>query len=227
MSRWEERGWTQEDLDKLELSFLKNIFALKETEGVDAAIAYAKYLNLVSVNPDNYPVFLKMVSLRNHWITDTLLGDKDPETFFISVQPNYFILRECFRALKQVKRGGLYPKSLLIYLGILKVTYSQPVEGYRVYPLTPTDVNSLGKHLDESHDQADTVNMSILNILDMIASLVDPGRAPDNEEVLTVATQANNIRGKFLDNNKSLDEAIPVLLLETEDYTQFEIPPSS
>jgi len=227
MSRWEERGWTQEDLDKLELSFLKKIFELKETEAVDASMAYVRYLNLIGVNPDNYPIFLKLISLPNHWIIDALLGDADPETFFKSVQPNYFILKECFRALDRAKRGGVYPQALLIYLGILKVIYSQPIEGYRVYPLTTTDVNSLGKHLDESRDQTDSLNKSILNILDMIASLIDPGRAPDSAEILAVATQANNIRGKFLDNTKSLDEAIPVILLETQDYTQIETPPSS
>ncbi|MCF7928088.1 MAG: hypothetical protein K9L68_03865 [Spirochaetales bacterium] len=226
MKRWEESGWTQEDLDKLELSFLTNILELQETEGVDATIAYARYLSMVGVNPDNYPIFLKILALRNHWVADALLGNAEPETFFIKVQPNYYILKECFRALTQAKRGGLYPKALQVYLGLLKVTYQSPLEGYRVYPLNPEDVNNLGKHLDEAQDQKYDLNSSILSILDTIASLVDPGRPSEDQELMSVATQANNIRGKFLDMNKSLDEAIPDLLLKTEDYTQLETPPS-
>jgi hypothetical protein len=65
-----------------------------------------------------------------------------------------------------------------------------------------------------------------LNILDKVASLIDPGRPEEDQEIMAVATQANNIRGKFLDMNKSLNEAIPDLLLQTEDYTKLEIAPS-
>jgi hypothetical protein len=226
MKRWEESGWTVEDLDKLELTFLKNIFEIKAPQGVDASIAYAKYLQMVGVNPDNYPIYLKLISMRNHWITDALIGDADPETYFSKIQPNYFILKECFRALTEAKRGGIYPTSLHVYLGILKVTYESSLEGYRVYPLTTTDVNNLGKHLDESQDQRYSLNASILNILDKVASLIDPGRPEEDQKIMAVATQANNIRGKFLDMNKSLNEAIPDLLLQTEDYTKLEIAPS-
>src|SRR6056297_1121554 len=227
MTRWEESGWTGEDLNKLKLSFLDNIFKLNEPEGVDATISYARYLNMVGVNPDNYPIFLLLLGMRNHWVVDALLGDNNPDSLFSKVQPNYYILRECFQSITKMKRGGLYPKSLLVYLGLLKVTYKHPLEGYRVYPLTPEDVNNLGKHLNEDKDQTDALNSSILSILDMIASLIDPGRPVEDEKLMSVATQANNIRGKFLDMNKSIAQAIPDMLLGTEDYTALELAPSS
>ena len=226
MKRWEESGWGKEDLDNRELSFLTNILQVKDPVGVDAAIAYSSYLNMVGVNPDNYPIFLKLIGLRNHWVTDALLGDAQPETYFNTVQPNYFILKECFRALDQAYRGGIYPRSLLAYLGIIKVTYENSLEGYRVYPVTATDVNNMGKHLDETQDQRFALNANILDILDKIASLVDPGRPDEEEAVMAVAIQANNIRGKFLDMNKSLNEAIPDLLLQIEDYTKLEVAPT-
>ena len=50
--------------------------------------------------------------MRNHWVVDALIGDKDPETFFSHVQMNYFIIKECFQAFKVAPRGGIYPKSL-------------------------------------------------------------------------------------------------------------------
>ena len=227
MQRWEERGWQKEDLDKLELAFLTDIFKIKEGAGVDATIAYAKYLNFVGANSDNYPIFLKIIGMRNHWIVDALIGDNKPETFFSHVQMNYFIIKECFEAFKKAPRGGIYPKSLEVFLGMLQVTYKNQLEGYRVFPLTITDVNNLGKHLNEEKDQRDPLNLIILNILDKVATLIDPGREEEDKDIIAVATQANNIRGKFLDFTKGLQEAIPALLLEISDYKTNEINPTS
>lgn len=227
MQRWEERGWQEEDLDKLELAFLKDIFKIKQGAGVDATIGYAKYLNFVGANSDNYPIFLKLIGMRNHWVVDALIGDNDPETFFSHVQMNYFIIKECFEAFKIAPRGGIYPKSLQVFLGMLQTTYKNQLEGYRVYPLTITDVNNLGKHLNEEKEQRDPLNMIILTILDKVASLIDPGRDEENKDIIAVATQSNNIRGKFLDFTKGLKEAIPDLLLETSDYTTIEVNPSN
>jgi len=227
MQRWEERGWQEEDLNKLELGFLKEIFKNEHSVSVDGTIAYAKFLHFVGANPDNYPIFLKLIGMRNHWVVDALVGDSDPVTFFSHVQMNYFILKECFEAFREAPRGGIYPKSLHVFLGILSVTYKNQLEGYRVYPLNITDVNNLGKHLNENTDQRDPLNMIILTILDKIASLIDPGRDEEDKEIIAVATQANNIRGKFLDFTKGLKEAIPDLLLETSDYKTSEIEPTA
>jgi len=226
MKRWEESGWQEEELNKLELSFLHRIFQCKETEGVDGTVYYAKYLNKVGINADNYPAFFKILATKNHWVIDAVLGDKKPKTFFQPVQPNYYILKECFKAFAESKRGGIYPKNLLVYLGVLDVTYQNPFEGYRVYPVTITDINNLGKHLDEDQGQTYPLNKSILTILDKIASLIDPGRQEENEEITAVATQANNIRGKFLDITKSLNEAIPEPLLEKGNFADQEVSPS-
>lgn len=226
MQRWEERGWQEEDLNKLELGFLQEIFKNLEGVSVDATIAYASYLNFIGANSDNYPIYLKLIGMRNHWVVDALIGDNDPETFFSHVQMNYFIIKACFEAFKAAPRGGLYPKSLNVFLGMLQVTYKNQLEGYRVYPLTITDVNNLGKHLNEESDQRDPLNMSILTILDKVASLIDPGRDEEDADIIAVATQANNIRGKFLDFTKSLKEAIPDLLLETSDYKTLEVKPT-
>ncbi len=226
MKRWEEEGWQKEDVNKLELSFLHNIFKCEDTEGVDGTVYYAKYLNKIGVHADNYPAFLEILAAKNHWVIDALLGDNDPESFFQPVQNNYYILKECFKAFTESKSGGVYPKNLLVYLGILEATYQSPVEGYRVYPVSSSDVNNLGKHLDTEQDQTYSLNKSILQILDKIASLIDPGRPEENEEIVRVATQANNIRGKFLDITKSLNEAIPDLLLEKGNFAEQEIPPS-
>ena len=105
--------------------------------------------------------------------------------------------------------------------------YENPVEGYRLYPLTIPDLNNLGKHLDESKDQKDQVNSILLHLLDKISTLLDPGNIiVSDKTVLQIATQANNIRGKFLDITKKLNEAIPDNLLERGDFTIDEVSPS-
>lgn len=226
MKRWEEQGWQQEDLNKLELSFLQQIFACFDGEGVDGTITYAKFLNKIGIDPDNYPIFLKLLEVKNHWVVDALVGDKDLDIYFGSIQPNFYIIKDCFRAFAGAQRNGIYEKSLLVYLGLLTQNYKNPLEGYRVYPLSMTDVNNLGKHLDESKDQMHALNSRILMILDKIASLNDPGNLVEDEEVMKVATQANNIRGKFLDMTKSLNEALPDLLLEKGDFGGDEVEPA-
>jgi hypothetical protein len=225
MKRWEEEGWKEDDIDKLQLAFLHDMLECKEGETVDGAWAYATYLSKVGVTPDTYPVYLRLLDTKNHWVVDALIGKHDPDTYFNHIQANFFIVKDCFRAFTQAKRGGIYPKSLLVYLGILLRVYKNPVEGYRVYPLTTTDVNNLGKHLDETKDQMYELNKNILYILDRVASLVDPGNITNDDEVLRVATQANNIRGKFLDATKTLNEAIPDLLLEKGNIAETEIQP--
>jgi len=227
MKRWEEEGWQEDDLNKLELSFLRDILKCREAKAVDGAIAYASYLNKVGVNSDNYPIYLKLLAIRNHWVVDALVGTTDPDTFFGNIQANYYIIRDCFQAFAAVRRGGIYEKSLLVYLGMLRRTYHNPLEGYRIYPVTISDVNHLGKHLNEEKDQMFDLNKSILSILDKIASLLDPGNTESiDDELLKVATQANNIRGKFLDMTKSLSEAIPDLMLQTDEFSTQEVPPS-
>ena len=225
MTRWEERGWQEEDLNKLGLSFLDRIFSLKEPQGVNATIEIANYMNMVGVNPDNYPLFLKLIEMKNHWVVDALIGDNDIEDFFKLVQPNHFILKECFQSCAKVKKGGIYEKSLTIFLSIIEKTYKNPLEGYRIYELTNEDLNHLGKHLDESQDQRYPLNMKILSILDRVAALIDPGQVQLDPEVTAVAVHANNIRGKFLDMTKGLNEAIPDNLLIPGSFAEEEIHP--
>ncbi|MBN1649314.1 MAG: hypothetical protein JW874_14850 [Spirochaetales bacterium] len=225
MKRWEEQGWQQEDLNKLELGFLQDMFSCADGAGVDVTIAYARFLNKTGINSDNYPIYLKLLEMKNHWVVDALVGEEPLEKYFRNIQPNYYIVKDIFRAFAEAKKNGIYEKSLLVYLGLLTASYKDPLEGYRVYPLTTTDVNNLGKHLDETKDQMYSLNRSILMILDRIASLSDPGNISKDEDILKVATQANNIRGKFLDMTKHLKEAIPDLLLEPGDFAGNEVSP--
>ena len=113
----------------------------------------------------------------------------------------------------------------MVIYGLLTVCYRKPEEGYRIFPLTVTEVNNLGKHLDPEKDQRDDLNRSVLTMLDCIASLIEPQRAIPSEAIRDVALQANNIRGKFLDITKHLNEAIPDILLVRGDYEKTVVRP--
>lgn len=226
MTRWEERGWQKEDLNKLSLSFLNSIFELKDPRSVKVSVEFARYLNQVGVNSDNYPVYLMILNMKNHWIVDALIGDQDETMMFNHIQPNYFILKECFQILKKSPRGGIYEKSLSVVLSIIRKTYRNSLEGYRVYDLTNEDLNNLGKHLNEEKDQQHPLNKMLLTILDNISELVDPAQQNVDPKVNAVSVHANNIRGKFLDMNKHLKEAIPDELLIKGDFAASELAPA-
>lgn len=226
MKRWEENGWQKEDLNKLSLSFLNNIFELKTPRGVSVSVEFAKYLNETGLNPDNYPIFLMILGMENHWVVDALVGENDIETMFNHIQPNYFILKECFQALTRSPKGGIYEKSLAIILSIIKRTYKNSLEGYRVYDLTNENLNNLGKHLDEELDQRNALNMTILTILDNISALVDPAHKDVDPKINALSVHANNIRGKYLDMSKQLREAIPDELLIKGDFANSELAPT-
>jgi len=178
------------------------------------------------LNPDNYPIYFRLIESGNKWVIDTLVGDRDPAKFMGSIQPNSFMLKECFRMLIRWKPGEVYPTALVIIFGLLAQCFEVPEEGYRLYPLSVTDINNLGKHLDKTKDQMDPLNRTVLSVLDRISSLIEPQKPMPSKEIQDVALQANNIRGKFLDMTKKLNESIPDILLERGDYTKAEVRPN-
>jgi len=219
--------WSEGEIDALKVGYLNNILACKDGYSVFACLGFSHYLiNRVGLTPDNYPIFFSLIESGNRWVIDALVGEKDPTRFFGNIQPNTYMLRECFRMLTGWKAGEIYPKALLIIYGLLTLCYEDPEEGYRLYPITVSDVNNLGKHLDKSKDQMDPLNRTVLSVLDRISSLIEPQKPMPPVEVQDVALQANNIRGKFLDMTKKLNEAIPDILLERGDYSANEVKPN-
>ena len=218
--------WSEGEIDNLALGYMNDIIGCGEEYSVFAAVAFAHYLvNKVGLTPDNYP-FFRLIESGNRWVIEALAEGRDPERMFGNIQPNTFMLQECFRMLTKWKAGEVYPKALVIIYGILSLCYEVPEEGYRLYGLTVTDVNNLGKHLDKSKDQMDPLNRSVLTVLDRVASLIEPQKPMPSREIQDVALQANNIRGKFLDATKRLNESIPDVLLVRGDYRANEVKPN-
>jgi hypothetical protein len=218
--------WSEKEIDALSLTYMKEIIESKEGYSAFVAVGLAHFLEKkVGLNPDNYPIYFRLIEAGNPWVIDTLVGDKDPAKLMGSIQFNTFMLRESFRMLTGWKPGEIYPKALVIIYGLLTICYKMPEEGYRIFPLTVSDVNNLGKHLDKTKDQMDPLNRVVLTLLDKISSLIEPQKQLPSEEVKDVALQANNIRGKFLDMTKKLNESIPDVLLVRGDYEKAMIKP--
>jgi hypothetical protein len=215
-----DTSWDEEKITEIETRLLQGVFGCRTTEAVEAAITYAAFLNRVGISPENCPVFLRMLEIENHWVIDSLIGERDPFLLLSAVQPNMFIVSRIFSMLTKWHKGGIYPKSLSVILGVLQSVYSSPKDGYRIYPLTIADCNALGKHLDKAKGQDDPQNRVILEVLEKIAELENPEHPPMEE----VAVHASAIRNAFFDDRKKMEDVIPPVLLVTVD-DRVENPP--
>ena len=209
-------------IPEIENRLLQGVFACRSTEAVETAITYANFLSSTGITPENYPVFLKMLEIENHWVIDALIGSRDPFLLLSSVQPNRFIVERILAMMTRWHKGGIYHKNLSVILGVLQSVYSSARDGYRIYPLCIADANAMGKHLDKATGQDDPLNRAILEVLEKISDLEDQGD-PEMEEV---AIHAAAIRNSFFDDRKNMDNVIPPVLLVTLDNRN-EVAPRS
>ncbi len=215
----DEPIWNEAQISEIENRLLQGIFGCRTTEAVEAAVTYATFLSTIGITPDNYPVFLRMLEIENHWVIDSLIGDRDPFLLLSGVQPNEFIVGRILAMMTRWHKGGIYHKNLSVILGVLQSVYSSPRDGYRIYPLSIQDVNALGKHLDKDKGQDDPLNRAILEVLEKLSELEEGG----NRDLEEVAIHAAGIRNAFFDDRKQMEDVIPPVLLVTVGDRQ-EVP---
>jgi hypothetical protein len=218
-----EHLWTRESMLKVEVECLHQIMFSRTPEAVEAALSFSRFLRLSGLDSENYPLFLKMLEIPNHWVLDALIGATDPFLLLSTIPPNNFLVSKCFTLLTRWRPGGIYPKTLAIVLGVLQNSYSSPRDGYKIYALSVADIDNLGKHLEKEKGQNDATNRCILDVLEKIGSL--EGLRWD-ESMEAVARQALKIRSSFFDNTKVLEDCIPQVLLVRGDYRQDELTPA-
>jgi hypothetical protein len=211
---------SETQISEIENRLLQGIFGCRSTEAVESAVTYATFLSTVGITPENYPVFLRMLEIENHWVIDSLIGERDPFLLLSAVQPNTFIVSRILAMMTRWHKGGIYHKNLSVILGVLQSVYSSPKDGYRIYPITIQDTNALGKHLDKEKGQDDPLNRAILEVLEKLSEL----EASDNSEMEEVAIHASAIRNAFFDDKKKMEDVIPPVLLVTM-VDRNEVPP--
>jgi hypothetical protein len=215
--------WSDQSIFRVENHIINNIFACRTTDAVEAAITYSAFLRKSGLTNENYPLFLKLLEMDNHFVIDSLLGTTDPFLFLTPIQPTKHLVSTCFRLLTNWHPGGIYPKTLAIVLGALQAAYSYAKDGYRIHKVAINDVNNLGKHLNKEKGQDESVNRAILDILDRLASLEGQG----DDEMELIARQCNVIRGNYFDKRRKMEDAIPQVLLVKSDYLVKEVLPAS
>jgi hypothetical protein len=218
----DERIWTRESIMEVEIGVLESIVGCRSVEAVEAAISYGHFLSLSGLSMDNYPLWLKLLEVENHWVIDALIRDKDPFLLLSPIPPNSYLMLETFKLQTKWHPGGIYPQTLSIVLGILQAAYSSPKDGFKIYRVSINDVNNLGKHLNKETGQEDRNNRCILDILDRLGSLAGTSQDADMEQM---ARQANNIRTFFFDKRKKMEDIIPQVLLVKSDYVAKEVAP--
>jgi len=215
--------WSDQSIFRVENHIINNIFACRTTDAVEAAITYTAFLRKSGLTNENYPLFLKLLEMDNHFVIDSLLGTTDPFLFLTPIQPTKHLVSTSFRLLTNWHPGGIYPKTLAIVLGSLQAAYSYAKDGYKIHKVTINDVNNLGKHLNKEKGQDESVNRAILDILDRLSSLEGQG----DDEMELIARQCNVIRGNYFDKRRKMEDAIPQVLLVKSDYLVKEVLPAT
>jgi hypothetical protein len=223
LDEFNKEVWSEQSIFRIENHIINNIFACRTTDAVEAAVTYSSFLRKSGLTNENYPLFLKLLEMENHFVIDSLLGTTDPFLFLTPIQPTKHLVSTCFRLLTNWHPGGIYPKTLAIVLGALQAAYSYAKDGYKIHTVTINDVNNLGKHLNKEKGQDESVNRAILDILDRLASLEGQGDA----EMELLARQCNVIRGNYFDKRRKMEDAIPQVLLVKSDYLVKEVLPGT
>ncbi len=220
--RQDEEAWTKESIVQIEIGIVENMIGSRTIDAVEACICYARFLRLSGLTNDNYPLFLKLLEVENHWVIDSLIGNKDPFLLLSPIQPNNYLILSAFKLLTSWHPGGIYPMTLAIILGVLQAAYSSPKDGYKIYNVSINDVNNIGKHLNKETGQDDPNNRCILDILDRLGSLEG---TTQNDNIEQMSRQSNSIRTFYFDKRKKMEDVIPQVLLVKSDYIAKEVPP--
>ncbi|WP_028975079.1 hypothetical protein [Spirochaeta cellobiosiphila] len=213
---------SEEELVKLRLEAIDYIIRADEPHRVDAAIEFAKYLNYVGLNPDNYPLFIEIMENGNPHVLEALIGQKDPFTYFDVVETSPYMIHEFVQILYQFQPGALHEKLVLLVMGVLLRTYIDPIAGYKKYQISMDELNAIGKNLDPEKDQNDPLNRKILDFFGEIGDIIN---VSNDEALELIANHAINIRNVFLDPTQKLSDKIPELLVQRVKYLDGAVPP--
>jgi hypothetical protein len=192
------------------LSLVARVLLCTSDFDVDAAVALGRALAKTGINNSNYLLFLLFLETNNSHVIRALINRRNPILMFSPIKPNWYIVKEAFRLLARFSREEIKDKVLLALLGIIQNTYKTSKYGYSVYPLTISDVYSIGKYIDKKKSQ-ETANNRLL--LDMLFDIYQMGIDSEDRRSKEVAISANLIRMAYFDDSKKMTDAIPNVLL--------------
>jgi hypothetical protein len=210
MERQEKRSEDEQLLLDNQSIIMDGIFSCSTPAQLESSICFARYLSHVGINATNYLLFLRFLETNNRWVIDALVGNREPRLLFSGIRPNQLLVRKAFLLLSAWHPGQIYDKVLQAVLGIIEYCYHSPDDGFQIYRLKITDLNNIGKFLDESKDQFDDSNSILLSVLDRITRM---GAFGESQRKIVLSKHAFNIRIAFFDNQKQCVDVIPQLLM--------------
>lgn len=202
---------------------LNGIFSCTTQRQLEASVCFARYLNHVGINSLNYLLFLRFLETNNKWVVDALIGKRESRLLFSGIRPHNFLVHKAFALLSAWHPGQIYDKVLQAVLGIIEYCYHNADDGYQIYRLKITDLNNIGKFLEEDKDQFDESNAILLNVLDRITRL---GLSEGNLRKSVLSRHAFDIRIAYFDNRKQCIDIIPQLLMVRLNREEGETKPS-
>ncbi len=201
----------EESLIKANLSLVSSgIFGCQNSEQVDLAVHFAKFLSTTGLSRTNYPLFLRLIATNNPWVVDALLGQRAAHLLFASIPPSAYSIRKAFSILSFFHPDIVYSKTLESALGIIETAYHDPDDGFETYPIRVSDLNTIGKYLDKSKNQDEVNNSLILQILDRLSGIGNYNKTPPKT---ILSRHAFDIRFAYFDTKRELEDVIPQVLL--------------
>ena len=213
--------------EKLKNAYLLDMLKCDDIRATSATVALARFLNEEPLQYNFFPLYLKVFETNNKYAIDALLADYIPERFLeVVIVPNNYVIENIFRLFTTFKREGMYQNVIRVFCGFLFKVYATVDEGIRFYLPTISDINNLGKHLNESKDQKYPLNRVILDILSSIMDL-DAFAYKNDQVKLDIARQASRIRSDYFDARRKLNQSITDVILERAETTDFGIAPDA
>jgi len=182
-------------------NFFTTILSDTSVENRENIISAARYLSTYPLNADTLTYYLKIIDSNIEDALSAVFKNRNPETFFSILKPNYELISSILGTLTKYKIKTISLKSLYAALGIILMSYKNPKAGLKIYKISFSDIHHIAKYLLTEDEKA--VNL-IIEILESIWN---------NDMKNEISVLSKNIINCFYDNKKKLSEHIPEKLL--------------
>jgi hypothetical protein len=205
-------SWGPERVKAMHADIVTDFLKCETEPGVKAAVEYVKFLSHKGIDSDNVSFYLSLFRHPNAKVIQAFVGDGKILGVLPRLQRTYPLIRQCLDLLAYFTPHQVEERILVSLLSVIGLNYHNAEAGFRLCPLSLTDLNQIGKFLDKKRPQTNQLNRLILDILADIGDLKAKDTA--NRVVFDIAARANRIRNIFFDNRAALTSIIPQNLLK-------------
>ena len=206
-----QESWDDSQVKQLHSDIVSQFLKCEDAISVQASVEYAKFLCQQGLNKENYPFVMSLFLHENEEFIQALLSDGSIYKSLLELHKNQHLIFLSFELLDGFTPGTVLEKTLETILKVIAVNYNSPFAGYRTYPLSSENLYSSVKFLETNKPQNSNINRLILDILGDLGELNSKDVA--DRQMMTIGSQANQIRNAFLDNSLVLETVMPFAML--------------